>query len=116
MSYREIWAWVRPAVGWGFILLGIVGLFLPVLQGLLFLAIGVSLVGRRSRALRWLTVQIKLLLRRWAALPTPLVGPVGRWLWKAWQRTSRQQRQFRGRQEGRQEGRREGSGARTPRS
>lgn len=32
-------------VGWGFILLGIVGLFLPVLQGLLFLSIGLLILS-----------------------------------------------------------------------
>jgi len=94
MDYRVIWDRVRPVVGWGFILLGIAGLFLPVLQGILFLAIGVKLVGRRSRALRWILVHLKLLLRRWAALRTPGVGAVGRWVWQGWQNTSRQQRQL----------------------
>ncbi len=32
-------------VGWGFILLGIVGLFLPVLQGVLFLFIGLVILS-----------------------------------------------------------------------
>lgn len=32
-------------VGWGFILLGIAGLFLPVLQGILFLMIGLVLLS-----------------------------------------------------------------------
>jgi uncharacterized membrane protein YbaN (DUF454 family) len=32
-------------VGWGFILLGIVGLFLPVLQGILFLLIGLIILS-----------------------------------------------------------------------
>lgn len=32
-------------VGWGFILLGIVGLFLPVLQGVLFLLIGLIVLS-----------------------------------------------------------------------
>jgi uncharacterized membrane protein YbaN (DUF454 family) len=32
-------------VGWGFILLGIAGLFLPVLQGILFLLIGLILLS-----------------------------------------------------------------------
>jgi uncharacterized membrane protein YbaN (DUF454 family) len=31
--------------GWGFILLGIVGLFLPVLQGVLFLLIGLIILS-----------------------------------------------------------------------
>ncbi len=33
------------ALGWGFILLGIVGLFLPVLQGILFLLIGLIILS-----------------------------------------------------------------------
>jgi uncharacterized protein len=32
-------------VGWGFILLGIVGLFLPILQGVLFILIGLIIVS-----------------------------------------------------------------------
>lgn len=32
-------------VGWGFILLGILGLFLPVLQGILFLVIGLIILS-----------------------------------------------------------------------
>ncbi len=32
-------------IGWGFILLGIAGLFLPVLQGILFLLIGLLILS-----------------------------------------------------------------------
>jgi uncharacterized membrane protein YbaN (DUF454 family) len=32
-------------VGWGFVLLGIAGLFLPVLQGILFLLIGLLILS-----------------------------------------------------------------------
>lgn len=32
-------------LGWGFILLGIVGLFLPVLQGILFILIGLIILS-----------------------------------------------------------------------
>jgi uncharacterized protein len=31
--------------GWGFVLLGIVGLFLPVLQGVLFILVGLTLLS-----------------------------------------------------------------------
>ncbi|HVF90731.1 MAG TPA: PGPGW domain-containing protein [Blastocatellia bacterium] len=34
--------------GWGFILLGIAGLFLPILQGILFLLIGLALLSNTS--------------------------------------------------------------------
>ncbi|HSD34874.1 MAG TPA: PGPGW domain-containing protein [Alphaproteobacteria bacterium] len=39
-------------VGWLFILLGVVGLFLPFLQGILFLFIGVLLLSRESEIVR----------------------------------------------------------------
>ena len=41
--------------GWTFMVLGVLGLFLPILQGVLFLAVGtvlLSLVSPRARALR----------------------------------------------------------------
>jgi uncharacterized protein len=37
--------WLILAAGWGFILLGIAGLFLPVLQGILFLLIGLVILS-----------------------------------------------------------------------
>jgi len=46
--------WLNVA-GWTFVILGVLGLFLPILQGILFLAIGLSvlsLVSPRARFLR----------------------------------------------------------------
>ncbi len=40
------------ALGWGFLLLGIVGLVLPVLQGFLFLLIGLALLSSESETAR----------------------------------------------------------------
>lgn len=37
---------VRQAAGWFFIVLGIVGLFLPILQGVLFLLVGMIILAR----------------------------------------------------------------------
>ena len=37
--------WLILAAGWAFVLLGIIGLFLPVLQGILFLLIGLVLLS-----------------------------------------------------------------------
>jgi len=40
-------AWARRGkilAGWGFLLLGVAGLFLPVLQGFLFLAVGLYIL------------------------------------------------------------------------
>ncbi len=35
-------------LGWAFILLGIIGLFLPILQGILFIMIGLAILSSRS--------------------------------------------------------------------
>ncbi len=47
--------WARQVAGWGLILAGIAGLFLPFLQGILFLVMGLALLSRDSPwARRWL--------------------------------------------------------------
>jgi hypothetical protein len=60
--------WLRVlvlSVGWLCILLGIVGLFLPILQGGLLLAIGFALLSIGSQIVHlWL----RRLLRRWPGL------------------------------------------------
>lgn len=43
-------------VGWIFLVLGVVGLFLPVLQGILFMMIGLAILSTEyAWAHRWLT-------------------------------------------------------------
>lgn len=37
--------WLRPALGWTFLVLGVAGLALPFLQGILFIAIGLWLLS-----------------------------------------------------------------------
>lgn len=39
---------VKLTLGWVFIVLGVAGLFLPFLQGILFLAIGATLLAQES--------------------------------------------------------------------
>src|SRR5262245_10113601 len=76
--WRRMWPIVRQVLGWMFILLGILGLVLPVLQGVLFLVIGVALVGRRNWLIRRSAVAMKRFLRRWARSEHRLIGPLGR--------------------------------------
>jgi uncharacterized membrane protein YbaN (DUF454 family) len=48
-------------IGYGFLVLGVLGLFLPVLQGFLFLAIGLLILSRHApwaqRVLLWLKLR-----------------------------------------------------------
>jgi hypothetical protein len=92
--WRVAWPVIRQVLGWFFIFLGILGLVLPVLQGVLFLVIGVALVGRRNWLIRRAAVLIKRGLRRWAGLPTPVVGPLGRMALRGQHQISRQSRRL----------------------
>jgi hypothetical protein len=95
-SYRQslLFAWrlLRQVLGWLFILLGLVGLVLPVLQGVLFLVIGVALVGRRNWLIRRSRLVFKRFLRRWAAVQSPIVGGAGRLALRAQWKCSRESR------------------------
>jgi uncharacterized membrane protein YbaN (DUF454 family) len=55
------------AVGWAFILLGIAGLFLPVLQGILFLLIGLFILSSEYVWAHKLLHKIKLRFPKIAA-------------------------------------------------
>jgi uncharacterized membrane protein YbaN (DUF454 family) len=46
---KEIAIWV---LGWFFVVLGIIGLFLPFLQGILFIVIGLAILSSRSRTVQ----------------------------------------------------------------
>jgi hypothetical protein len=94
LTWRRIWPVLRQVLGWLFILLGLIGLVLPILQGVIFLVIGIALVGRRHRLIRWVSVHFKLFLHRWAALQTPLLGPLGRMALRGQQELSRQRRRL----------------------
>jgi uncharacterized membrane protein YbaN (DUF454 family) len=39
-------------VGWSFIVLGILGLFVPILQGVLFILIGLAILSTRSEIIK----------------------------------------------------------------
>jgi len=39
-------------IGWTILLLGIVGLFLPILQGVLFIMIGLAILSSRSKTIK----------------------------------------------------------------
>jgi hypothetical protein len=93
-AWRLVWPVFRQVLGWLCILLGLIGLVLPVLQGVIFLVIGIALVGRRHPLIRWASVYTKLFVRRWAALPTPVIGPLGRVALRGQQQVSRQRRRL----------------------
>jgi hypothetical protein len=94
IAWRVVWPIFRQVLGWLFILLGLIGLVLPILQGVIFLVIGIALVGRRHPLIRYVSVYFKLFLRRWAAIETPVIGPLGRMALRGQQEVSRQRRRL----------------------
>ena len=52
--------WAILGLGWLFIVLGVLGLFLPVLQGILFLLVGLVLLSRESRVMRRFLAYIRM--------------------------------------------------------
>lgn len=56
---RGLRHWIIIGVGWVFILLGIAGLFLPILQGILFLAIGAAILASESARARLLVRRLR---------------------------------------------------------
>lgn len=91
-AWRAAWPVVRQVIGWAAIILGLIGLVLPILQGVLLLVIGIALVGRRNWLIRYCSVHFKLFLRRWAKVQIPVIGPCGRLALRAQQQVSRQRR------------------------
>ena len=56
---EKVKAFLILALGWGFIVLGILGLFLPVLQGILFLLLGLYLLSRKSPRAKRLYIRLR---------------------------------------------------------
>lgn len=90
-----IWFFLRPILGWFLIVVGLIGMPMPIVNGLIFLVIGLALVGPRNRVIRWSRVHIKLLLERWARMQIFGVGPLGRLAQRSARQISRQHRRLR---------------------
>jgi uncharacterized membrane protein YbaN (DUF454 family) len=73
-------------IGWGFILLGIVGLFLPVLQGLLFLLIGLIILSSEYGWAHHLLAKVKERFPKVGHIADEAAARASRWL----QRLTRQ--------------------------
>ena len=59
---RSLKRYVILGLGWFFVVLGILGIFLPILQGILFLLIGFILLSRESE---WAQRQLDNLRKRY---------------------------------------------------
>lgn len=57
--------WSLLVAGWGFVLLGIAGLFLPILQGILFITIGLIIL---TNVHPWARAAVVRLRRRFPAV------------------------------------------------
>lgn len=83
---------LRLLIGGALILLGILGVVLPILPGMPFLILGTLVIGRRSRLFRQGSVAGKRALKRWAAHDRPWLARLGRWSLDAQRDSSRRLR------------------------
>ncbi|MBZ5599886.1 MAG: PGPGW domain-containing protein [Acidobacteriia bacterium] len=67
-------------VGWGFILLGIAGLFLPVLQGVLFLVIGLIILSSEYVWAHHLLARLRKHFPRISHIADEAAAKAGNWL------------------------------------
>ena len=89
-----VFHYMRLIIGCVFIVIGILGVILPVLPGTVWLVIASLIIGKRSRMLRRLSVTGKQLLRRWAEHDQRIIGWIGRWSVAAQRDTSRRLRRI----------------------
>ena len=67
-------------LGWGFILLGIVGLFLPILQGVLFILIGLIILSSEYVWAHHLLNKLKQRFPRLGRTADPASAKAAAWL------------------------------------
>ncbi len=89
------WFMVRPVFGWLVITVGLIGCLFPIIPGIPLLIVGSAMVGQRNRVIRWTRVNGRRFFRSWATLRIPLIGTIGRWIWRIQQEISRQYRHLR---------------------
>ena len=66
--------------GYAFLVLGVLGLFLPILQGILFLVIGFLLLAQVSPRVRFLRLRLRARYPQWAARYDQWEGKAKSWL------------------------------------
>jgi len=76
-------------LGYGFLGLGVLGLFLPILQGLLFLAIGLIILSRHTSWAERLLLRLKALYPRAGGVFTKAELTAERWLHRLARRVRR---------------------------
>jgi uncharacterized membrane protein YbaN (DUF454 family) len=75
------------SVGWGFILLGIVGLFLPVLQGVLFLFIGLAILSSEYAWAHHLITRLRQRFPKFGRIADEAAAKAAGWLRRLSRRT-----------------------------
>lgn len=76
---RTVRRYVILTLGWFFIFLGILGLFLPILQGILFLCIGSLLLASESARVRLLIMKLGRRYPKFRAALTAARGKAREW-------------------------------------
>jgi len=76
---RSVRHYLVLALGWIFIFLGILGLFLPILQGILFLCVGAVLLSSVSPRTRLMVMKLGRRYPKFRAALTAAKGKAREW-------------------------------------
>jgi uncharacterized membrane protein YbaN (DUF454 family) len=76
---RQIRHYLVLALGWIFVFLGILGLFLPILQGILFLCVGAVLLSSESPRVRLLIMKAGRRFPKFRMAVTAAKGKAREW-------------------------------------
>jgi uncharacterized membrane protein YbaN (DUF454 family) len=71
---------MRRVLGWIAIGVGLLGIVLPVLPGVIFIALGIVLLGPHDPTLRRIAILIRLILRRWSCAKQHHIRRLGQYV------------------------------------
>ncbi|MEE9169260.1 MAG: hypothetical protein V3U73_05805 [bacterium] len=63
-NWHKFFRLLRISAGVLLLILGVIGLFLPILQGILFLVLGAALLGKDTAPGRWIDEKVKWVARK----------------------------------------------------
>jgi uncharacterized protein (TIGR02611 family) len=72
---RVLWRILRLTAGWSLIAVGVIGLFLPILQGFLFIFSGLAILSTESPWARRLLDKLKAWRKNWRKRKTESLPP-----------------------------------------
>ncbi|NJN68176.1 MAG: hypothetical protein HC884_16420 [Chloroflexaceae bacterium] len=69
---------LRQVVGWPILIIGAITAPMPIPTGLPLIVIGILMIGPGDPRIRWMRVQLQVVLRKWSRQGLPIISPTAR--------------------------------------